>query len=63
MLGFGTGTFKATIAPLLADQVENRKIFVRTEPNGDRVLVDPNITIARLYSMFYFMVRHTLYVL
>ncbi|KAL0572404.1 hypothetical protein V5O48_009565 [Marasmius crinis-equi] len=57
VIGVGTGTFKANISPLIAEQYRRTKLFIRTERDGERVIVDPALTIARLYMYFYLFVN------
>ncbi|KAH8882928.1 POT family protein [Thozetella sp. PMI_491] len=52
-LCFGTGFFKANIAPLLAEQNQDTRMRVETLPSGERVLVDPAITNTRIFLYFY----------
>lgn len=47
--GAGTGGFKSNISPLVAEQQRNLKPFVRVKKNGERVIVDPAMTTARIY--------------
>ncbi|KAL0567160.1 hypothetical protein V5O48_014835 [Marasmius crinis-equi] len=51
--GLGTGFFKANISPLIAEQYRRTKLFVITESSGERVIVDPAQTVARVYMYFY----------
>ncbi|KAF9261642.1 PTR2-domain-containing protein [Marasmius fiardii PR-910] len=51
--GLGTGFFKANISPLIAEQYRRTKLFVTTEESGERVIVDPAQTVARVYMYFY----------
>jgi len=55
--GFGTGLFKANISPLVAEQYRRSKLFIRTEANGERVIVDPALTISRVYMYFYLFIN------
>lgn len=52
----GTGFFKANISPLLAEQNQDR-IRVVTKKNGERVILDPALTNARLFLYFYFAIN------
>jgi POT family proton-dependent oligopeptide transporter len=52
-LCFGTGFFKANIAPLLAEQNLDTRMRVETLKSGERVLVDPAITNTRIFLYFY----------
>ncbi|RMZ83202.1 hypothetical protein DV738_g1307, partial [Chaetothyriales sp. CBS 135597] len=53
VLGLGTGLFKSNISPLLAEQQTQTKKIVRTLPTGERVIVDPAVTTARIFLWFY----------
>ncbi|KAJ7074724.1 PTR2-domain-containing protein [Mycena amicta] len=57
VMGFGTGLFKANISPLVAEQYKRTKLFVRTESNGEKVIVDPALTISRVYMYFYLFIN------
>ena len=56
-MGIGTGGFKSNISPLVAEQVRDRKRRVKTLKSGERVIMDPVITISRIYLYFYFMIN------
>lgn len=49
--GLGTGLFKANISPLVAEQYRRTKLFIREEKNGERVIVDPVMTVSRVYMV------------
>jgi dipeptide/tripeptide permease len=49
--GFGTGGFKANISTLIAEQYKRTKMFVTTMKSGERVIVDPALTISRIYMV------------
>ncbi|KDN44259.1 putative PTR2-Di-and tripeptide permease [Tilletiaria anomala UBC 951] len=53
VMGFGTGFFKSNVAPLIAEQVAGQKQIVRVTNSGERVIVDPTLTISRLFMYFY----------
>jgi len=53
VIGLGTGGIKANVSPLIAEQYSRDKPFVRTLGSGERVIVDPALTISRIYMMFY----------
>ncbi|KAF1992813.1 PTR2-domain-containing protein [Amniculicola lignicola CBS 123094] len=57
ILGFGTGTFKSNISPLIAEQYRQSKLRVIIDPKGNRVISDPNITVSRIFLYFYMMVN------
>jgi hypothetical protein len=52
VMGLGTGMFKPNISPLIAEQVPLEKMRVETV-KGERVIVDPAVTIVRVYNYFY----------
>ena len=47
----GTGLFKANISPLVAEQYKRTKLFVVVTSNGERVIVDPALTVSRVYMV------------
>lgn len=53
IMGMGTGGFKSNISPLVAEQTKNTYLRVETRKNGKRVLVDPGLTMARVFMYFY----------
>lgn len=57
IIGIGTGGIKANVAPLIADQYQRRKMALKTLPSGERVVVDPAITIQRIYMVFYWCIN------
>lgn len=57
IIGFGTGGIKSNIAPLIADQYQRRRMAIRTEANGERVIIDPAITYQRIYMIFYWCIN------
>ncbi|KAF3914361.1 hypothetical protein AA313_de0209958 [Arthrobotrys entomopaga] len=57
IIGLGTGGIKANVAPLIAEQYTRTESFVRTLPSGEKVLVEPNLTVQRIYMIFYLMIN------
>ncbi|GAA6062230.1 hypothetical protein JCM10212_000809 [Sporobolomyces blumeae] len=57
VMGFGTGMFKSNISPLIAEQITNHKLTVSTTKKGERVIIDPAVTTARVYNYFYLMIN------
>lgn len=51
IMGVGTGGFKANISPLVAEQYTKTKMTVATIANGERVIIDPAMTTARIYMV------------
>jgi len=58
IIGLGTGGIKSNVAPLIADQYKRRQMKVTTDKKtGERVLIDPSITVTRIYMVFYFCIN------
>lgn len=58
IIGLGTGGIKSNVAPLIADQYKRRQMAVSTDPKtGERIILDPAITIQRIYMIFYFCIN------
>ncbi|KAF7360956.1 putative peptide transporter ptr2 [Mycena sanguinolenta] len=57
VMGLGAGLFKANISPLVAEQYRRTKPFVVTTPTGEQVIVDPALTVSRIYMYFYLMIN------
>ena len=57
IMGLGTGGFKPNISPLVVEQIEITRAYVKTLPSGERVVVDPIITQSRIYHYFYLFIN------
>jgi POT family proton-dependent oligopeptide transporter len=58
IIGLGTGGIKSNVAPLIADQYKRRQMVIGTDKKtGERVIIDPAITIQRIYMVFYFCIN------
>ncbi|KAJ6453949.1 peptide transporter PTR2A [Mycena sanguinolenta] len=57
IMGLGNGLFKANISPLVGEQCRRTKPFVVTSPTGEQVIVDPGLTVSRIYMYFYLMIN------
>ncbi|RAH53983.1 MFS peptide transporter Ptr2 [Aspergillus piperis CBS 112811] len=53
IIGLGTGGIKSNVAPLIADQYKRKKMAMSTTKKGERVVIDPSLTIQRIYMIFY----------
>ncbi|ORY01038.1 helicase C-terminal domain-domain-containing protein [Clohesyomyces aquaticus] len=53
IIGLGTGGIKSNVSPLIAEQVRTTKPFVKLLSSGKRVIVDPELTVQRIYMVFY----------
>jgi POT family proton-dependent oligopeptide transporter len=57
VFGMGTGGFKPNISPLIAEQIVGEKLRVSTNKKGEKVIIDPAQTSARIYNWFYFFIN------
>ncbi|KNG44009.1 di/tri peptide transporter 2 [Stemphylium lycopersici] len=58
VIGLGTGGIKSNVAPLIADQYKRRQMVIgHDEKTGERVIIDPAITIQRIYMIFYWCIN------
>ncbi|GAA5924727.1 Ptr2p [Sporobolomyces koalae] len=57
VMGFGTGMFKSNVSPLIAEQITDHKLTVTVTKKGERVIIDPAVTTARVYNYFYLMIN------
>jgi POT family proton-dependent oligopeptide transporter len=49
----GTGGIKSNVSPLIAEQYTETKQRVKILSTGEKVIVDPALTIQRIYMVFY----------
>lgn len=57
IMGFGTGFFKSNCSVLIADQIKIKQQTVVTLRTGEKVIIDPALTLQRLYLWFYLMIN------
>jgi len=57
IMGIGVGGFKSNISPLIAEQYKQVSLEVKTLPTGERVIMDPTLTVSRIYMYFYMMIN------
>ncbi|KAF1832365.1 PTR2-domain-containing protein [Decorospora gaudefroyi] len=58
VIGLGTGGIKSNVAPLIADQYKRRQMVIgHDDKTGERVIIDPAITISRIYMIFYWCIN------
>ncbi|KAF2736613.1 di/tri peptide transporter 2 [Polyplosphaeria fusca] len=58
VIGIGTGGIKSNVAPLIADQYRRRQMAIGVDKKtGERIIIDPAITIQRIYMVFYFCIN------
>jgi dipeptide/tripeptide permease len=53
VIGLGTGGIKSNVSPLIAEQVRSTTPYIKTLDTGKRVVVDNEVTVQRLYMIFY----------
>jgi dipeptide/tripeptide permease len=53
IIGLGTGGIKSNVAPLIAEQVTDDSLRTRILGTGEKVVVDPSLTVQRIYMIFY----------
>ncbi|WRT66804.1 uncharacterized protein IL334_003767 [Kwoniella shivajii] len=52
-LSFGSGFIKPSVAPLIADQSTVKTQHVKELPSGEKVIVDPGVTVERMLLLYY----------
>jgi POT family proton-dependent oligopeptide transporter len=57
IIGLGTGGIKANVTPMCAEQYQNAEPVLKTLKTGEIVVVDPELTIQRLFMWFYWVVN------
>lgn len=57
IMGLGTGFFKSNCSVLIIDQIKVKEQTVVTLNTGEKVIIDPALTTARLYLWFYLMIN------
>lgn len=53
LIGMGVGGIKSSVAPFTADQLKNEGQQIEISPDGKRVIIDHEVTVRRIYSIFY----------
>ncbi|KAF8205377.1 POT family protein [Mycena galopus ATCC 62051] len=53
ILAIGAGIFKPNVAPTVLDQYTHQRPYVMTTKKGERVIVDPEMTIQRIMTIYY----------
>ncbi|KAF2035685.1 hypothetical protein EK21DRAFT_84112 [Setomelanomma holmii] len=56
-IGLGIGGIKANVTPMCAEQYQNARAVVKTLKSGERVVVDPELTVQKLFMWFYWVVN------
>lgn len=53
VIGLGTGGIKSNVSPLIAEQYRGTEAFVKKLKGGEKIIVSPEVTIQRIYMIFY----------
>jgi POT family proton-dependent oligopeptide transporter len=56
-IGLGTGGIKANVTPMCAEQYQNARPVLKTLKSGEKVVVDPELTVQKLFMWFYWVVN------
>lgn len=57
IIGIGTGGIKSNVSPLIADQYTRKRMAIKVLDSGERVIIDPAVTISRIYLIFYWCIN------
>ncbi|KAL3443013.1 POT family-domain-containing protein [Aspergillus insuetus] len=57
IIGAGTGGIKANVTPFCAEQYQKAHAYVKTLKSGEQVIVDPELTVERMFLWFYWAVN------
>ncbi|KAJ5971603.1 Proton-dependent oligopeptide transporter family [Penicillium vulpinum] len=57
LLAIGSGAFKTTVVPFIADQYDEAEFRIKTQKNGVRVVTSRELTITYIYNVFYWAIN------
>ncbi|KAL3474079.1 POT family-domain-containing protein [Aspergillus californicus] len=57
IIGLGTGGIKANVTPFCAEQHQTSQPYLKTLKSGEQVIVDPDLTVERMFLWFYWAVN------
>ncbi|GFF81081.1 oligopeptide transporter [Aspergillus lentulus] len=57
LIGLGFGGIKSNVAPLIAEQYARKPLRTKTLSSGEKVIVDPNVTIQTIYGRYYWVIN------
>ncbi|KAI0836038.1 POT family-domain-containing protein [Hypoxylon sp. FL0890] len=57
LLAVGSGAFKTTVVPFIADQYDQTDFRIRTRKTGEKVVSSRELTITYIYNVFYWAVN------
>lgn len=49
------GGIKSNVSPLIAEQYSRKPLRTQTLENGEKVIIDPNLTIQTIYGRYYWL--------
>jgi dipeptide/tripeptide permease len=53
VVGLGTGGIKSNVSPLVAEQYQSSRPYIKTLKSGEQVIVTPQATYQKIFNMFY----------
>lgn len=53
LIGLGSGGIKSSVSPLIAEQIDLGSLRIGVDKKGNRVVIDPNITVETVFMLFY----------
>ncbi|THY19387.1 peptide transport protein PTR2 [Aureobasidium pullulans] len=57
VIGLGTGSIKANVTPMCAEQYRPDTAYIKKLKSGEWVVVDPELTVERMFNWFYWAVN------
>ncbi|KAJ5503823.1 Proton-dependent oligopeptide transporter family [Penicillium fimorum] len=57
LLAVGSGAFKTTVVPFIADQYDETEFRIKIQKKGDRVVTSRELTITYIYNVFYWAIN------
>ncbi|KXG53286.1 Proton-dependent oligopeptide transporter family [Penicillium griseofulvum] len=57
LLAVGSGAFKTTVVPFMADQYDEAEFRIKTHKNGEKVVTSRELTITYIYNVFYWAIN------
>ncbi|KAF9931534.1 peptide transporter ptr2 [Mortierella antarctica] len=57
VIGLGTGGIKANVSPMVAEQYQGTRATVKTLKSGEKVIVDPSVTVQSIFNWFYWSIN------
>ncbi|CRG92415.1 Peptide transporter PTR2 [Talaromyces islandicus] len=57
LIGLGFGGIKSNVSPLIAEQYSRKPLRTHTLESGEKVIIDPNLTIQTIYGRYYWVIN------